>query len=165
MKLYVGLGNPGREYAHTRHNAGFWALDMLASHYAAPPWQGKFASECTTVMMDGEKTLLLKPQTYMNRSGHAVQQAMAFYKIPLEDVTVFHDELDLAPGVVRTKTGGGAAGHNGLKSLDALVGYRRVRIGIGHPGVRELVTPHVLGKPEENEATEIQNALKTFCNL
>jgi peptidyl-tRNA hydrolase, PTH1 family len=147
MKLLVGLGNPGPEYANNRHNVGFMALDVLASRHALPPWRRKFAGLVTEGDLGGARTLLLKPQTYMNESGRAVQEAAQFLKLPLGDIIVLHDELDLAPGKVRLKTGGGNAGHNGLRSLTAHLGndYTRVRIGIGHPGSKDLVHHWVLG--------------------
>jgi PTH1 family peptidyl-tRNA hydrolase len=146
MKLFVGLGNPGREYAFQRHNVGFMAVDAIAATHDFPAWRKRFSCLAAEGKLAGESVLLLKPQTFMNESGRAVGEALRFYKLALSDVVVFHDELDLAPGKVRVKTGGGVAGHNGLKSLTAHIGndYVRVRIGIGHPGRKELVTGHVL---------------------
>ncbi len=151
MLLLTGLGNPGAEYAKHRHNVGFMAIDAIAAKHGFSPFRKKFQSELAdgVLSVDGKsvKTLLLKPQTYMNDSGRAVSAAMSFYKIPLADVFVFHDELDLAPGKLRVKIGGGAAGHNGLRSITAHSGadFHRVRIGIGHPGDKARVTGHVLG--------------------
>jgi PTH1 family peptidyl-tRNA hydrolase len=146
MKLFVGLGNPGAEYAFNRHNVGFMAVDAIASVHNFPAWRKRFQGAAAEGKLGRESVLLLKPGTYMNESGRAVGEAVRFYKLELSDVVVFHDELDLAPGKVRVKTGGGVAGHNGLRSLTAHIGndYVRVRIGIGHPGSRELVTHHVL---------------------
>jgi PTH1 family peptidyl-tRNA hydrolase len=146
MKLFVGLGNPGRDYALNRHNVGFMAADAIAAAHDFPAWRKRFSGLAAEGKLGREQVLLLKPQTFMNESGRAVGEALRFYKLDLGDVVVFHDELDLAPGKVRVKTGGGVAGHNGLKSLTAHIGndYVRVRIGIGHPGRKELVTGHVL---------------------
>ena len=146
MKLFVGLGNPGREYAMNRHNVGFMAIDAIAATHDFPSWRKRFSGLAAEGKLGGEPVLLFKPQTFMNESGRAVGEASRFYKLELGDVVVFHDELDLAPGKVRVKTGGGVAGHNGLKSLTAHIGndYVRVRIGIGHPGQKDRVTGHVL---------------------
>src|ERR1700754_3313472 len=148
MLLWVGLGNPEPGMARNRHNIGFLAIDSIASRYGFAPWRQRFKGLGSESSVGGEKILALKPQTYMNDSGSSVQQAAAFYKLPPEAITAFHDELDLVPGKVRVKRGGSAAGHNGLRSMDRMLGtqdYWRVRLGIGHPGVRDLVTPHVLG--------------------
>ena len=146
MKLFVGLGNPGREHAFNRHNVGFMAVDAIAAAHDFPSWRKRFSGLAAEGKLGAEPTLLLKPQTFMNASGRAVGEALRFYKLDLGDVVVFHDELDLAPGKVRVKIGGGVAGHNGLKSLTAHVGndYVRVRIGIGHPGHKDRVTGYVL---------------------
>jgi PTH1 family peptidyl-tRNA hydrolase len=146
MKLFVGLGNPGREYALNRHNVGFMAVDAVAAAHDFPAWRKRFSGVVAEGKLGKEQVLLLKPQTFMNESGRSVGEAVRFYKLGLDDVVVFHDELDLAPGKVRVKAGGGVAGHNGLKSLTAHIGndYVRVRIGIGHPGRKDLVTQHVL---------------------
>lgn len=153
MRLFVGLGNPGREYAAQRHNIGFMAVDAIARRHAAAPFRRRFQGEVSETVLDGERVLLLKPETYMNESGRAVREAAHFFKIPLADITVFHDEMDLGPGTVRVKIGGGNAGHNGLKSVTAEVGndYRRVRLGIGHPGRKELVLGFVLGNFSRDE--------------
>jgi PTH1 family peptidyl-tRNA hydrolase len=147
MKLWVGLGNPGAEYASHRHNVGFMAVERIAARHGFGPWRRKFRGETAEGTIAGEKILLLKPLTYMNDSGESVRAACAFHKLAPEDVTLFHDELDLAPGKVRVKQGGGAAGHNGLRSTDRHVGNGtwRVRLGIGHPGDKALVHGHVLG--------------------
>ncbi len=146
MKLFVGLGNPGAEHAFNRHNVGFMAVDAIAAAHNFPAWRKRFSGLISEGRLGNEQVLLLKPQTYMNESGRSVGEAMRFYKLDLDDVVVFHDELDLVPGKVRVKTGGGVAGHNGLKSLTAHIGndYVRVRIGIGHPGNRERVVGYVL---------------------
>lgn len=147
MLLIAGLGNPGAKYQDNRHNVGFMAADAIARRHSFSPWSKKFHGLVAEGRIGTEKVLLLKPQTFMNLSGQSVGEAMRFHKIALSDVIVLYDELDLAPGKVRVKTGGGAGGHNGIRSIDAHCGkdYRRVRIGIGHPGVKEMVMPHVLG--------------------
>lgn len=146
MKLFVGLGNPGNQYARNRHNIGFMALDQIAQDHGFGPWKSKFQGQIAEGRLDREKVLLLKPETFMNRSGQSVGEAMRFYKLEPEDVTVFHDELDLAPGKCRVKSGGGHAGHNGLRSIHSHIGdtYGRVRLGIGHPGRKEMVAGYVL---------------------
>lgn len=147
MLVIAGLGNPGRQYAGHRHNVGFMAADAIHRRHSFSPWTKKFQAEIADGRLGGEKVLLIKPQTYMNLSGQAIGEALRFYKLQASDLTVFYDELDLAPGKVRIKTGGGHGGHNGIKSIDAHCGkgYRRVRMGIGHPGDKALVNPHVLG--------------------
>jgi len=146
MKLIVGLGNPGEKYARNRHNIGFMAVDELARGYSFGPWKRRFQGAAVEGQIGASKCILLKPGTYMNESGRAVGEAMRFYKLSAGDVIVVHDELDLKPGTVRVKTGGGNAGHNGLKSVSAYVGndYTRVRLGIGHPGDKTLVANYVL---------------------
>jgi PTH1 family peptidyl-tRNA hydrolase len=146
MQIIVGLGNPGSRYAGNRHNIGFMVIDAVAKRYRAAPWRRRFQGEATEAVIADERVLLLKPQTFMNESGRAVGEAARFYKSELSEVTVFHDELDLADGKMRVKTGGGNAGHNGLRSITAHLGndYRRVRLGIGHPGDKNLVHPYVL---------------------
>ena len=147
MLILAGLGNPGAQYQHNRHNAGFMAADAIARRHSFSPWTKKFSGLVAEGMLGGEKVLLIKPQTFMNLSGQSVGEALRFYKLTPADLVVLYDELDLAPGKVRVKTGGGAGGHNGIRSLDQHVGknYRRVRIGIGHPGVKEFVHSYVLG--------------------
>lgn len=146
MKLFVGLGNPGEKYARHRHNVGFMAVERIAERHRFGPWKRKFQGLAADGEIDGEKVLLLKPDTYMNESGRAVGEACRFLKIGIANVVAFHDELDLAPGKLKAKTGGGNAGHNGLRSITQHVGneYVRVRIGIGHPGAKELVHGYVL---------------------
>jgi PTH1 family peptidyl-tRNA hydrolase len=148
MLLWVGLGNPEPGMARNRHNIGFMAVDTIAIAHRFGPWRQRFKGLTSEGTIAGEKILALKPQTYMNESGSSVQQAAAFYKLAPEAITAFHDELDLVPGKVRVKRGGGAAGHNGLRSMDRILGtqdYWRVRLGIGHPGTKERVMGHVLG--------------------
>lgn len=146
MLLVVGLGNPGTEYARNRHNIGFMAADELVRRHSFGPWRAKFQGEVAEGVIGGDKVLLLKPHTYMNLSGQSVGQAARFLKIAVEDIVVLHDELDLPPGRLRVKRGGGAGGHNGLKSIDQHLGqnYRRVRLGIGHPGDKDRVAGYVL---------------------
>ncbi len=148
MKLWVGLGNPEPGMLRQRHNIGFMALDAIAHRHGFSPWRNRFKGLVAEGTVGGQKILALKPLTYMNGSGESVQPAAAFFKLPPEAITAFHDELDLAPGKVRLKKGGGAAGHNGLRSMDRQLGsqdYWRVRLGIGHPGDKARVTGHVLG--------------------
>jgi len=146
MLLLAGLGNPGPRHAGNRHNFGFLAADAISRRHRLAPWRRRFHGAATEGEIAGEKVLLLKPETYMNESGIAVQAAQHFYKLPLSDIVVLHDEIDLAPGKVRVKTGGGNAGHNGLRSISAHCGndYVRVRLGVGHPGDKDLVQPYVL---------------------
>ena len=148
MQLWVGLGNPGPEHARQRHNIGFMALDAIARRHGFPPWRSKFKGEVSDGSVGRNRLLLLKPMTWMNLSGEAVQAAAAFHKIPPADIWAWHDELDLAPGKVRVKSGGGTAGHNGLRDIQRALGtpgFGRVRLGIGHPGHKDRVTGHVLG--------------------
>lgn len=147
MHLLVGLGNPGDQYRNNRHNIGFMAADAIARRHGFPPFHQKFSGLITEGTLEGERTLILKPQTFMNESGNSVAAAARFYKIATADVVVLHDELDLVPGKVRLKTGGGAGGHNGIRSIDPQIGpdYKRVRLGIGHPGHKGAVMHYVLG--------------------
>src|ERR1700737_1221123 len=146
MRLLVGLGNPGAKHAGNRHNIGFMAVEEIAKRHRFAPWRRRFQGVATEGTIGREKVLLLLPGTYMNESGRAVAEAMHFYKMPLGDIVVLHDEIELPPAKVRVKTGGGIAGHNGLRSISAHIGndYRRVRLGVGHPGVKELVHSYVL---------------------
>jgi len=146
MLLLVGLGNPGSRYAGNRHNIGFMAVDAIAKRRGIGPWRRRFQGVSAEGPLGGERALLLLPGTYMNESGRSVAEAAHFYKLGLSDIVVVHDEIDLPHGKVRVKTGGGVAGHNGLRSISAHIGndYRRVRIGVGHPGVKELVEAYVL---------------------
>jgi peptidyl-tRNA hydrolase, PTH1 family len=155
MRLVVGLGNPGRHYAGNRHNVGFMAVDAIARRHGISGFRSRFKGEIADGPIGGERRLLLKPQTFMNDSGEAVAETARFFKIPPAEIVVIHDEIDLRPGKLRVKRGGGNAGHNGLRSIDALIGpdYWRVRVGIGHPGVKELVQPYVLQNFRGEEMT------------
>jgi len=146
MRLLVGLGNPGSRYAMTRHNVGFMAVDAIAQRYRFAAFRPKFQGSLAEGMIGEQRVLLLKPETYMNASGDSVGAAARFYKIALDEIAVLHDDIDLADGKLRVKRGGGAGGHNGLRSIDEVLGpdYWRVRIGIGHPGMKELVEAYVL---------------------
>lgn len=146
MKLFVGLGNPGAKYAQNRHNIGFMALDRIASDHGFAPWRGKFQGSVSEGKLGSEKVILLKPETFMNLSGQSVGEAMRFCKLTPADITVFHDEIDLAPGKLKVKQGGGHAGHNGLRSLHQHITpeYQRVRMGVGHPGHKDAVPGYVL---------------------
>ena len=161
MQLWVGLGNPGTQYALHRHNVGFMVADILAEVHAFSPWSKKFRSLVCEGRIGSNKILLMKPQTYMNDSGDAVQQALAFYKLEPDALTAFHDELDLAPMKVKVKQGGGTAGHNGLRSIDKHLGpdFRRIRIGIGHPGHKDRVTAYVLGNYAKSEMEPLSDLL------
>lgn len=153
--LLVGLGNPGPDYAHNRHNVGFMAVEEIARAYAFGPWRRKFQGELAEGVIDGERVYALKPQTFMNESGRSAGEALQFFKLAPADVVAFYDEIDLAPGRFRMKTGGGAAGHNGVRSIIASsIGdaFRRARIGVGHPGHKDLVHRHVLGDFRKEEA-------------
>jgi PTH1 family peptidyl-tRNA hydrolase len=161
MLLWVGLGNPGADYALNRHNIGFMAVDTIADLHGFDSWKKQFQGWSATGRIGTQRILLLKPATYMNESGRSVGDAMRFYKLGLDALTVFHDELDLAPFKVKIKTGGGAAGHNGLRSIDTHLGqdYRRVRIGIGHPGHKDRVTGYVLGNYAKAEMDDLSDLL------
>lgn len=146
MRIIVGLGNPGSRYAQTRHNIGFMAADAIVRRHGFPPYRAKFDSALAEGTIADARVIVMKPQTFMNRSGDAVGACARFYKILPEEIAVIHDEIDLAPGKLKVKRGGGTAGHNGLRSIEAAIGpdFWRVRLGIGHPGVKELVEPYVL---------------------
>jgi len=163
MLLIVGLGNPGSGYAGNRHNIGFMTVDAIAKRHGIGPWRRRFQGVSAEGPLSGERVLLLLPGTYMNESGRAVAEAANFYKLGLPDIVVLHDEIDLAPGKVRVKTGGGSAGHNGLRSITSHVGndYRRVRIGVGHPGAKELVHSYVLNDFAKSE----RDWVATLCEL
>jgi PTH1 family peptidyl-tRNA hydrolase len=170
MRLFVGLGNPGAKYARNRHNIGFVAVEEIARRHSFSPWRRRFQGETSEGTLGSERVILLKPTTYMNDSGRSVQEAANFFKIAPGDVTVFHDELELPPGKVRVKIGGGIAGHNGLRSISAHIGneYRRVRLGIGHPGVKELVHGHVLSdfaKADNDWVTTLCDAVAEHAAL
>jgi PTH1 family peptidyl-tRNA hydrolase len=161
MQLWVGLGNPGPAYALHRHNVGFMAIDVIADMHGFGPWKKQFQGWTAEGRLGPEKILLLKPATFMNESGRSVGEAMRFFKLEPEAITAFHDELDLAPMKVKVKRGGGTAGHNGLRSMDAHIGpeFRRVRIGIGHPGHKDKVTGHVLGNYHKSELDALTDML------
>ncbi len=161
MQIWAGLGNPGASYALHRHNVGFMAADLIAEMHPFGPWQKKFRCLVAEGRIGGHRVLLLKPQTFMNDSGDAVQQALRFYKLEPEALTVFHDELDLMAMKLKVKTGGGTAGHNGLRSIGAALGpdFRRVRIGIGHPGHKDRVTSYVLGNYARSEIEPLTDLL------
>ena len=168
MQIWVGLGNPGAQYALHRHNVGFMAADIIADAHGFSPWSKKFRSLVSEGRIGRHRVLLLKPQTFMNDSGDAVQQALNFYKLDEEALTVFHDELDLLPFKVKVRVGGGLAGHNGLRSINSSLGpdFRRVRIGIGHPGPgqKEKVTPHVLGNYAKSEMEPLSDMLAAIAS-
>ncbi|PKB25414.1 PTH1 family peptidyl-tRNA hydrolase [Novosphingobium kunmingense] len=161
MQVWVGLGNPGQQYALHRHNVGFMAIDALAEVHGFGPVQKKFQGWVQEGRIGRHRILLLKPATYMNESGRSVGEALRFYKLAVEALTVFHDELDLAPFKIKVRTGGGLAGHNGLRSIDRHLGpeFRRVRIGIGHPGHKDRVTGHVLGNYAKSEMDALADML------
>jgi PTH1 family peptidyl-tRNA hydrolase len=161
VQIWAGLGNPGAQYALQRHNVGFMVADILAESHAFGPWQKKFRSLVSEGRIGRQRVLLLKPQTFMNDSGDAVQQALRFYKLEPDALTAIHDELDLAPMKVKVRTGGGLAGHNGLRSIAAALGpdFRRLRIGIGHPGHKDKVTGHVLGNYAKSEMEALSDLL------
>jgi len=170
MLLFVGLGNPGAKHAANRHNIGFMVVDAIAKHHGFPPWRRRFQGVAAEGTIGREKVLLLLPGTYMNESGRAVAEAAHFYKVPVGDIAVFHDEIELPPAKLRVKVGGGIAGHNGLRSVSAHVGndYKRVRIGVGHPGVKELVHPHVLSdfaKDERPWVTALTDVIAANADL
>lgn len=161
MILLVGLGNPGPRYASNRHNIGFMALDEIAHRYRLAPWKSRFHGLFTDGRIGAHRLLALKPQTYMNESGRAVGEALRFYKLDPADVLVLYDEIDLRPGKVKVKTGGGAGGHNGIRSIDAHIGreYRRVRLGVGHPGHKDLVHGYVLNDFAKSDAEWLEKLL------
>jgi len=161
MQIWVGLGNPGAQYAMNRHNVGFMAVDAIAATHGFDPWRNRFQGLASEGRIGSARVLLLKPATFMNESGRAIGEAARFFKLPPEDVTVFHDELDLAPFRIKVKMGGGTAGHNGLRSTEAHIGnnFRRVRIGIGHPGHRDRVSPYVLGNYAKAEIDTLADCL------
>ena len=170
MLLFVCLGNPGKSYAGNRHNIGFMAVDEIARAHNFPPFRAKFQGLASEGVIGSERVILLKPTTYMNESGRSVGEATKFYKIALKDIIVFHDELDLAAGKLRVKIGGGNAGHNGLRSITAHLGndYKRVRLGIGHPGDKALVHNHVLSdfaKSEQGWVSALNDAIARNADL
>jgi peptidyl-tRNA hydrolase, PTH1 family len=162
LKLWVGLGNPGAKYAGIRHNIGFMAVDRIAADHGFGPWRKAHHGLVSEGRLGDEKVVLLKPETFMNLSGQSVQAAVAFWKLPLADLTVFHDELDLGPGKLRLKQGGGHAGHNGLRSIHGHLGddYARVRLGIGHPGHKDAVAAYVLHDFAKSDADWLEDLLR-----
>ena len=162
MKLFAGLGNPGTKYAGNRHNIGFMALDAIAEAHGFAPWRAKFQGLVSEGQMGGHRVVLLKPQTFMNLSGQSVTETMRFFKLDPADLTVFHDELDLAPGKIRLKQGGGHAGHNGLRSSHGHIGeaYARVRLGIGHPGHKDRVAGYVLSDFTKADQTWLEDMMR-----
>ncbi len=167
IQLIVGLGNPGRKYDKTRHNAGFWFVDELARRYSANfKLESRFSGEVSKATIEGHTVWLLKPTTFMNKSGLAARQLASFYKIPVENILIAHDELDLSPSTVRLKLSGGHGGHNGLRDLHAHLTkeYWRLRIGIGHPGDRNKVVDYVLSQPSKNDAIEIARAIDSAAD-
>ncbi|MEH6630079.1 MAG: aminoacyl-tRNA hydrolase [Halopseudomonas aestusnigri] len=164
MLLFVGLGNPGQKYENNRHNIGFMAVDDIVHRHSFSPWKSRFQGQTSEGRLGTEKILILKPSTYVNESGRAVGEAIRFFKIPTENIFVFYDELDLAPGKLRIKKAGGAGGHNGIKSIDAHIGkeYWRLRLGIGHPGHKDRVTGHVLGDFSKSDQDWLNNELEAL---
>lgn len=170
MLLIAGLGNPGAEYAKNRHNIGFMAVDEIARRHDFSPWRNKFKSQIAEGELAGTKVILIKPLTFMNRSGEAVGEAMRFYKLALSEIIVLYDEIDLSPGKLRVKTGGGTGGHNGIRSIESHCGnaFQRVRLGIGHPGDKALVQRHVLGnfaKTDEEWLRPLLEAVAEYIPL
>jgi PTH1 family peptidyl-tRNA hydrolase len=174
-QLFVGLGNPDAEHKSNRHNIGFMAVDEIARRHGVAPWRSRFQGAVAEVKLDGEVVVLLKPQTYMNESGRAVQEAMSFYKLALSSLTVFHDEIELPPAKVRVKIGGSDAGHNGLRSISSHVGndYRRVRLGVGHPrdwlgarhpGLKDVVHRHVLSDFTKDDRAWVEAVLEAVAD-
>jgi peptidyl-tRNA hydrolase, PTH1 family len=166
MFLFAGLGNPGSKYANNRHNVGFMAVDEIVRRHYFSSWRKKFQAEISEGTLAGEKLLIMKPQTYMNESGRAVGEAARFHNVPLDRIYVFYDELDLEAGKLRVKTGGGAAGHNGIRSITAHIGadFKRVRIGIGHPGNKDMVSPHVLGDFAKQDRDWLSKLLEAIAD-
>jgi peptidyl-tRNA hydrolase, PTH1 family len=161
MQIWAGLGNPGAQYALHRHNIGFMAVDAIAESYGFGPWKQRFQGLCCEGRIGNSKILLIKPQTFMNDSGRSIRRACDFFKLDESAVTVFYDELDLAPFKLKVRIGGGAAGHNGIRSTTAHIGpdFRRVRLGIGHPGHKDRVTPYVLGPFAKAEGDALADLL------
>jgi PTH1 family peptidyl-tRNA hydrolase len=166
MRLFVGLGNPGAKYAANRHNIGFAVVEEIARRHGFAPWRRRFQGETAEGTLDRERVVLLKPLTFMNDSGRAVQEAANFFKLPAGEITVFQDELELPPAKVRVKVGGGIAGHNGLRSITAHIGndYRRVRLGIGHPGIKELVHGYVLSDFARGERPLVEALVEAIAD-
>ena len=169
IALIVGLGNPGPDYSNTRHNAGFWFVDELASQSSASfRTENKFFGETCRVTLAGNDCWLLKPMTFMNESGRSVQALMSFYKIPRQQILVVYDEIDLEPGTIRFKTGGGHGGHNGIRNMISQCGgndFHRLRVGVGHPGSKAQVVNYVLGRPSKKEQDDIEDAMNRGWNV
>ncbi|AGA64613.1 Peptidyl-tRNA hydrolase [Liberibacter crescens BT-1] len=168
MFIIAGLGNPGYKYLDNRHNIGFMAVNAIHSAYDFSPWKKKYSSEISEGKLDGIKTFLLKPQTFMNCSGKAIESLMQFYKLSISNFLIIHDDLDLPSGKVRLKTGGSDGGHNGLKSISSICGndYKRLRLGISHPGSKELVVQYVLSDFSKDEKTWLYPLLKSIsCHI
>ena len=166
MLLLVGLGNPGPRHANNRHNIGFMAVDEMVRRHSFGPWRVRFQGQIAEAHIGAEKVMVLKPETYMNESGRAVGEAVRFYKLdPAEEIIVLHDEIDLAAGKVKVKLGGGAAGHNGLRSIDSYIGqdYRRVRLGVGHPGDKDLVHGYVLQDFRKEDAAWLEKLIDALA--
>ena len=165
MYIFIGQGNPGQKYAGNRHNIGFMVMDALADHFSFGPWRRKFLGAICEGQIGGQKILLLKPETFYNETGQAAQAAANFYKVAASDVTVFHDEIDLAPGRLRVKRGGGHSGNNGVRSLIAHLGadVRRIRIGVGHPGDKTKVMPYVLADFSKADTGWVEDLLAAIC--
>src|SRR5215469_2169469 len=166
MLLLVGLGNPGAGYVGNRHNIGFMSLEAIAKRHGIGPWRRRFQGLACEGPIDGERVLLLLPGTFMNESGRAVGEAAQFFKLAAGAITVFHDEIELPPGKVRVKIGGGIAGHNGLRSITAHIGndYRRVRIGVGHPGAKDLVEHYVLSDFAKSESGLVESLIDILAD-
>jgi PTH1 family peptidyl-tRNA hydrolase len=166
MRLFVGLGNPGAKYAHNRHNIGFMAVEEIARRHGFAPWRRRFQGETSEGALGDEKIVLLRPGTFMNESGRAVQEAANFFKLGPDEIVVFQDELELPPAKLRVKIGGGIAGHNGLRSISAHIGndYRRVRLGIGHPGVKELVHGYVLSDFSKTDQPWVESLCEAIAD-
>jgi len=165
MLLLAGLGNPGPRYADNRHNIGFMAVDEIVRRHSFSPWRSRFQADCAEGRLGGEKVLALKPQTYMNESGRAVGEALRFFKLTPEDVIVIYDEIDLAPGKIRVKQGGGTGGHNGIRSIESHIGkdFWRVRLGVGHPGQKEMVHGHVLSDFAKADRVWVEKLLEAVA--
>jgi peptidyl-tRNA hydrolase, PTH1 family len=167
MRLFVGLGNPGERHARHRHNVGFMAVERIAGRHGFGPWRARFRGRLAEGLLDGERVWLLEPQTFMNDSGRSIAEAARFMKLPHADIVVFHDEIDLALGKVRVKLGGGVAGHNGLRSADACLGakdFKRVRVGVGHPGHKDRVSGHVLSDFHKAEQAWLEPLLDALAD-
>jgi PTH1 family peptidyl-tRNA hydrolase len=166
MRLFVGLGNPGAKYANNRHNIGFSVVDEIARRHGFAPWRRRFQGETSEGTLERERVVLLKPATFMNESGRAVQEAANFFKLSAGEIIVFQDELELPPAKVRVKVGGGIAGHNGLRSISSHIGndYRRVRLGIGHPGIKALVHSYVLADFAKDERAMVESLCEAVAD-